>query len=372
MNRLSGFSPFYVMEILERSKSLKRDVIHLEIGEPDLSPPPKVLEALKELSKRKNFPYTHSLGLYELRERISLHYKEYYGVEVEPERIVITTGSSGAFLVAYASVMDFGDRLLLPEPTYPCYKNFAKLLGIDVVSLKTYPEDDYKIDLKKVKNLKVKAIHITSPSNPTGSLYDASSLRELVEFCQREGIYLISDEVYHGLTYTQERERSALEFSQEVIVINSFSKFFCMPGFRVGWMVLPKELLRKAQIILQNLFISAPVISQYCALYSFDYQYLKKVRETFKRRWEFALNYTKDFLKVCGNPRGAFYLWVDLSQYTNDSLNFCNRLLEEKGVALTPGIDFGNYKNFVRISFAKDLEELREGLRRLKEFLEEF
>ncbi len=360
------------MDILQKA-SLLDDVVHMEIGEPDLEPSPKVIQALQEAIKDKRFYYTPSLGLPQLKEAIAEHYWNYYGVDVSPERIAITVGTSGAFLVAYSVTMDFGDKVALADPSYPCYKNFAYLLGIQPIFLPVDESTNYQITVDMVKSLdNVKAIHISSPSNPTGTLYDEKNLRDLCEFCEERGIYLISDEIYHGLVY-EKKERTALEFSDKVIVINGFSKAFCMPGFRLGWMVLPQELVRKAEEVLQNLYICAPTLSQYAAIHAFDYEHLETVKSTFRRRRDILYNGIKDVFDVKVKPEGAFYVWASIEKYSEDSYAFCMDLLEKTKVALTPGVDFGknNTKKRIRLAYTRDEKVLLEGIRRIRYYVEE-
>lgn len=372
MDRADKLSPFIVMDILAEAQRVK-DVIHMEIGEPDLEPSPKVLEALERALREKRFYYTPALGLWELRERVAEFYLNRYNVEVSPERVIITTGTSGAFLVAYAITMSAGDKIVLPDPSYPCYKNFAHLLDIQPIFVNVDKNTNYELRVDALRELKdFKAVHISSPQNPTGSLYSEKTLKELVHYCEEKGAYFISDEIYHGLVYEGE-EHTALEFSEKAIVINGFSKYFCMPGFRIGWMIVPKELIRRAEIVVQNVFISAPTLSQYAAIEAFDYEYLEKVRRTFKERRDFLYTALKELFEIDAKPQGAFYLWANIKRYDDDSYRFAMRLLKEAGVATTPGIDFGKNKTneYIRFAYTRNLDELKEGVRRIKEFLSE-
>ncbi len=358
-----------VMDILKQARR-KREVIHLEIGEPDLEPPPKAVEALEKAIKERKYFYTPSLGLEELRERIALFYREKYNVDVSPERIAVTPGTSGAFLVAYSVLLEAGERIAIADPSYPCYKNFAYLLNVEPEFIPVSEETNYEIRADMLTGKKVKAVHISSPSNPTGTLYSENSLKELADFCDKEGIYLISDEIYHGLVY-EEREHTALEFSDKAIVVNGFSKAFCMPGFRIGWLILPPELVRKAEIVIQNVFISAPTLSQYAAVEAFDWKYLKKVKDTFARRRSLIYNGLKRLFHIV-KPKGAFYLWIDVSSYTKNSTDFAFKILKEALVAVTPGEDFGKNRTdrFIRIAYTRPEKELKEGIKRIKDFLE--
>ncbi|WP_448588449.1 pyridoxal phosphate-dependent aminotransferase [Thermocrinis sp.] len=357
------------MDILKKAREIP-DAVHLEIGEPDLEPPPEVIERLNLAIAQKRFNYTPALGLWELRERIAKHYWDYYKVDVNPSRIVITTGTSSAFLVAYSMLMEVGDSVALADPSYPCYKNFAYLLGIKPVFVDVDESTNYQITPEHLWDKDIKAVHISSPSNPTGTLYTEENLRALCEYCREKDIYLISDEIYHGLVY-ERKERTVLEFWDRAIVINGFSKFFCMPGFRIGWMILPEELIRPAEIVMQNTYICAPTLSQYSALGAFDYEYLSKVRETFRKRRDVLYEGIKDIFLVFAKPEGAFYIWADIGRYSEDSYEFCMKVLKDAKVAITPGVDFGKNKTnrFVRFAYTRKEEELRLAVERLKEYL---
>ena len=370
MGRLDRVSPFIVMDILKKAQDMG-DVVHMEIGEPDLEPSPSVLEALERAIKEKRFYYTPSLGLWELRERIAQHYYQYYGINVSPSRVVITTGTSGAFLVVYAILMDAGQKVVLSDPSYPCYKNFAHVLNIEPVFTSVDKSTGYQITMDHLREVgDFTTVHISSPANPTGTLYRDENLKSLIEYCEEKGKYFISDEIYHGLVYDR-KERTALEFSERAIVINGFSKAFCMPGFRLGWVILPDEgMVRKAELLLQNLFISAPTLSQYSALGAFDYEYLERVRETYRRRRDLLYQELKDIFDIDAPPEGAFYLWARVERYGLDGYSLSQKLLKEAKVAVTPGVDFGNNNTdkYIRISFAKDGGTLQEGAIRIRDY----
>ena len=339
--------PFIVMDIVKESKKYK-NVVHLEIGEPDILPSPKVKKATSKAIDENQFFYTPSKGLLELREKIANHYKYFYDVDVNPENIIITTGTSTAFLIAFY----FAQKIATPTPGYPCYQNFAELENKEFITFKD--SLDFEFD----------TLMISSPNNPTGEVVD---IEKYATFCKQNNKLLISDELYHGLIYDKEYS-TALKYNKDAIVINGFSKFFCMPGFRIGWMIVPDDKIRMAEIIAQNILISAPTISQYAALEAFDYEYLEKVKNEFKKRRDFLYNELKDIFNI-SEPDGAFYLWCDISKYSNNSLEFCNNLLKEKQVALTPGVDFGEFNTHIRIAYTKDIKTLQEGVKRIKEFL---
>ena len=370
MGRLDNISPFIVMDIVRDSQKYS-DTIHFEIGEPDLEASPKVYQALEKAVKDKLLHYTESLGLLSLREKIAEFYQRKYKVDVSPDRIVITCGTSGGFLITYSILLNAGDKLALTDPGYPCYKNFSYLLDELPVLIPVDKSTDYQLTTEHLKKYKdIKAVQISSPSNPTGNVYSYENLKQLVEYCDDKGIYFISDEIYHGLVYDKQ-EHTALEFSDKAIVINGFSKYFCLPGLRLGWIILPEELVRKAEIVMQNVFISAPTLSQYGALEAFDYEYLKKITQTFKQRRDFLYNQLKDIFDIDVKPEGAFYIWANIERYSNDSYSFSKELLEKIHVAVTPGVDFGknNTDKYIRFAYTRDISHLKEGVERLRNYL---
>ncbi len=259
----------------------------------------------------------------------------------------------------------------MTDPSYPCYKNFSYILDINPVLVPVDKSTDYQLTVDILKEYKnIKAVQISSPNNPTGNVYEKEVLKELIEYCNENGIHFISDEIYHGLVYDR-KEHSALEFSENVIVINGFSKYFCMPGFRLGWVILPKNLIRKAEIVLQNVFIAPPTISQFAALGAFNYEHLKNVTNEYKKRRDFLYNELKDVFKIDVRPEGAFYIWANIEKYSTNSYEFANELLEKTHVAVTPGIDFGRNgtSKYIRFAYTRDINHMKEGIERLKQFL---
>ncbi len=373
MGRLTEkISPFIVMDILKEARDMPQ-AVHMEVGEPDLPPPEPVIEAYIKALKERHFYYTPAKGLPALRERVSEYYQRTYGIDVSPERIIITPGTSGAFLVVMALLSEPQRTILLQDPSYPCYKNFAYFLERQPLMVPAGKDRGYKLQVDDLKRhaTGVSMVLVSSPSNPTGLVYDREDLEALVQECDRLGLWFVSDEIYHGLDY-EDKATTALSFSDRVIVINGFSKYFCMPGFRLGWMILPEELVRKAEIIVQNIFIAANTPAQFAALEAFDYNYLRKVKDTFRQRRDYLYSALKDLLQIDVMPEGAFYIWADISRYGLSSMDFCRRLLKEKAVAITPGVDFGQNQTdrYVRFAYTRQIEELKEGVRRLKEFLE--
>jgi len=367
--RYEKISSFKVMDLVREAQKYN-DCIHFEIGQPDIEPNIKVQQALKNAIEDKKFGYTETLGLKELREKIASHYKRVYGVEVDSEQILITPGTSNAFLIAYLLTLDSQDRLAISDPGYPCYRNFGVMVDAKVHKIPIGLHNNYQVTVDDLVGQKIKALHISSPSNPTGNIYSSENLQELINYCENEEIAFISDELYHGLVYDKEA-KSALNFSKNAIVINGFSKYFCMPGLRVGWMVLPKDLIKPAERIAQNLYLSAPTLSQYAALEAFDYDYLDSVKQEYKKRRDYLYSELKDIFEIEAKADGAFYLWCDISKYSNDSVKFSYELLEKLHIAVTPGIDFGTYqtKTKLRFAYTRDIEHMQEGIKRLKNYL---
>lgn len=367
--RYEKMSSFIVMDIVREAQKYD-DTIHFEIGQPDLNPSEKVKEKIKEALDENRFSYTESLGLIELREKIVNHYKKTYGVNIDSSQVLLTPGTSGAFLIAYTLSLKNKGRLGLSDPSYPCYKNFAYMFNIEPIFMNIDKTCKYQLNKSHLKNQKIDALQISSPSNPTGNVYDKENLKELISYCEDNSISFISDELYHGLVYEKEAS-SALEFSDNVFVINGFSKFYCMPGLRLGWIIVPKSLRREAEIIAQNIFISAPTLSQYAALEAFDYEYLESIKTSFKERRDYLYKELNEIFKVDAKPDGAFYLWADVSSYSSDSFDFAKELLENIHIATTPGIDFGTNKTnkYLRFAYTRDIEHMKEGIKRLKEYL---
>ena len=367
--RYDNMSAFIVMDIV-REAGKYPNAIHFEIGQPDLAPSEKVKSALQHAVENNRFAYTESLGLYELREKISLYYSRIYGVSVTPERILLTPGTSGAFLIAYTLTLSHGDKLGLTDPSYPCYKNFAYVLDIEPEFIPVDYHDCYQLNVQQLKGRAIKALQISSPANPTGNIYTPQRLQELNTYCIAQNIDFISDELYHGLVYDQ-TAATALQFNPNAYVINGFSKYFCMPGMRLGWIIVPEHKIRAAEIIAQNLFISAPTLAQFGALEAFDDEFLDATRQTFRARRDFLYNELKQIFTIEFKPQGAFYLWADVSRYTDDSYQFAKRMLREIQVAATPGIDFGTNgtKHYLRFAYTRDISHLSEGVARMKKWL---
>jgi aspartate/methionine/tyrosine aminotransferase len=370
--RMERITPFIVMDILAKARQ-NPDAVHLEVGEPDIPPSPLVKEAFIRAINDDRFFYTPSCGIGELREKIAEHYRITYGVSISADRIIVTPGTSGAFLIVFSLLRQCGKRMILADPSYPCYKNFAYYAGIEPEFITVSKETHYEIDPEAVMAVSdVGSMLVSSPANPTGNIHRPETLAALIEVCHKRNMCFVSDEIYHGLVYDCQ-EHTALEYSDDAIVINSFSKAFCMPGLRVGWMILPESMIRKAEILIQNLLIATNTPSQYAVTAAFDYPYLAATRDRFRQRRDFLYSALRDIFTIDAQPQGAFYLWANIEKYSNDTLSFCNRLLEEEGVAITPGIDFGQrWTNYVRFAYTREIDVMQKGVARIRRFLERF
>ena len=366
--------PFIVMEMLtaaNRRAAEGGDVLHLELGEPSTSAPARVIEEAKRVLDAGPLGYTESTGLPALRARIARYYRETDGFEVAPERIVITTGSSGGFVLAVLAAFDVGDRVALAAPGYPAYRNILAALGIDPIVIETGAETRFQPTPAHLDALKapIDGLIIASPSNPAGTVLSRDEIRALADYCTAHRIRLLSDEIYHGITYGAPAT-SALAVSGDAVVIDSFSKYFSMMGWRLGWLVLPEDLLRPVERLSQSLFISPPTLSQRAALKVFDCEDELKANV---RRYAQNRAYLLEHLPKAGFDKlapadGAFYLYADVRHLTNDSEDLCRRLLAETGVAITPGVDFDPARghNFVRFSYASSQSDMIDAVRRLE------
>jgi len=374
MRRIDSIEPFRVMQLLERAKELEstgRKIIHMEIGEPDFLTPASVIEAAKTHLDSGDQFYTESTGAPELQQALSDWYADEYGVEVNPERILITPGTSGAFSLIYAVLLEAGESVLLPDPGYPCQRNFIRLAGGTPINVPVDPKSRYHLSDKLIQQhwqAETQAAVIINPSNPTGTLIDPEELRHIARTCKKRSGYLISDEIYHGLTYDTQAP-CALQFDDSAIIVNGFSKRWAMTGWRIGWVIVPEELIDACRRVMQNIFIAAPTLSQHAAIAALkEKAAVEKMHQAYGERREFLLKeLPKLGFDIVVEPQGAFYIYANVEKLTDDSRSFCWKLLEEKGVAITPGEDFGTYQSekHVRFSYATGMEALREGIRRL-------
>ncbi|MCA0316824.1 MAG: aminotransferase class I/II-fold pyridoxal phosphate-dependent enzyme [Proteobacteria bacterium] len=377
--RRGSVAPFLVMDVMTaaaRAEAEGRSVIHMEVGQPAAPTPASIRQAAAKALMDGQIGYTLALGIPDLRQRIARHYAETHGVEVPIGRIAVTMGSSSAFILSFLALFEAGGRVAIASPGYPAYKNILEALGCEVVFIETTAATRYAVtpDMLAAEHAKKKldGILIASPANPTGTMMTPEALKALIEAAQDLGIRFISDEIYHGLSYEMPCH-TALETSDDVVVINSFSKYYCMTGWRIGWMVVPESLARSVECLAQNLFISAPQLSQVAALASFD---ATAELEAIKAGYAANRRVLLDGLPKAGLDRllpvdGAFYVYADVAKYTNDSLDFARRMLAETGIAATPGPDFDPYGGMhaIRFSFAGSTADMEEAVRRLGSWL---
>jgi aspartate/methionine/tyrosine aminotransferase len=368
-----SISPFVVMDIMRGANERQargENIIHMEVGQPSTPAPRAARDAAKAAIDSDVLGYTDALGNFALRERIARHYREVYGVPVTPERIIITSGSSAAFVLAFLALFDAGARILLPEPGYPCYRNIMRVLGLEPVPLTVNNAVRWMPAAQLLASAgRADGLLFASPANPTGTMLDGPGLREVCEWCRAQGVVLISDEIYHGLSYGAPAQ-TALAFHDGAIVINSFSKYYSMTGWRVGWMVLPLPLVRTVERLAQNLYISPSAISQIAALAAFDaMEELEANRAVYAANRALLLSELPSAgFHAFAPADGAFYLYSDVSHLTGDSEAFVRRMLAETGVAATPGNDFDTAlgAQFVRFSYSGTTAAMEEAVRRLR------
>jgi aspartate/methionine/tyrosine aminotransferase len=378
--RSTEISAFYVMELLKRAKQLEalgHDIIHMEIGEPDFDTPPTVIAAAISHLQNGHVKYTSAAGLPELRTKIAQFYQARYSVAVNPERIFITPGASGAFLLALSATLNPGEEILMADPCYPCNSNFVRLFEGKAKTVPVTAESNYQLTPTLIAahwSAETKGVLIASPSNPSGTLIAPEVLKTCVDGVIAKGGCFYSDEIYHGLVYGK-AAASALQFSDEVIVINSFSKYFGMTGWRLGWVIVPERFIAATEKLAQNMFISAPTLSQYAALAAFDTQTIKELerrRDEFAARRDYLYEALQDLgFEISVKPDGAFYIYANCAKFTNDSYQFAVDLLETEGVAVTPGLDFGKNaaKYHLRFSYTTSIARMTEAVQRIANFI---
>lgn len=378
--RTEGISPFYVMELLRRAKQLEeqgKDIVHMEIGEPDFMTPSPIVAAGVEHIETGAVKYTSAAGLPELREKISEFYRQHYSVTVDKRRIFVTPGASGAFLLALGVSLNPAEELLMADPCYPCNSNFVKLFDAKAKAIPVDASSRYQLTAAHVEQhwtAATKGVLIASPSNPTGTVIAPDQLQQVIRSVERLGGCFYSDEIYHGLVYG-EKATTALAFSDRVFVINSFSKYFGMTGWRVGWLIVPEEFVEVSERLAQNIFIATATHSQYAALAAFDPRTLIELenrRAEFEQRRDFLYNALLRLgFKIPIKPDGAFYIYADCSRFTDDSYQFALDLLETEGLAITPGKDFGanDAQHYVRFAYTTSIESMSIALQRLEHFI---
>jgi len=362
VSKRADVAPFYAMEIFKAANELAdggADILHMETGEPSSGAPSKVLAAAHAALDNTKLGYTEAEGNPQLRARIAQHYQDYYGQTIAPERVAVTIGSSGGLLLAFLAAFDARDRIAMAEPSYPAYRNTLTALGLEVVGLPTGPETRFQPTVELLKGLDkpVQGLIVASPSNPTGTMIPRAEYKAVAQYCDSQGIRIISDEIYHGITYGESAE-SVLAYTDNAVVANGFSKYFAMTGWRLGWLILPTELVRPIERLAQNMFVSPPALAQLAAIVAFDcgdeldanvarYAENRKILQSALPKAGFG------DLAPCD---GAFYIYADVTRLTNDSESFCREMLKATGVAATPGIDFDTKRgnHYVRFSYAAD------------------
>jgi aspartate/methionine/tyrosine aminotransferase len=373
----SQVAPFIAMDVLARANvhaTAGRDVIHLEVGEPGGGAPARVLEAARRALEKAPIGYTEALGRPALRAAIAEHYRRSYDVAVDPAQVVVTVGASGAFVLSFLALFDPGDRVIVPEPAFPAYKNILRALGVEVVRAGLGAASDFKPTVAMLEAVPppIHGLIVASPANPTGTMLDHAELAALAAFCRSRGIRLVADEIYHGITY--DRPASTIrELDPDAVVINGFSKYFCMTGWRLGWLIAPPDLVRPIELLAQNLFISPPALAQDAALAAFACRdELDQRVETYRDSRTALLDcLPRGGLERFAPVDGAFYLYIDVSHLTDDSHALCAAILEGTGVALTPGADFDGERGhrFLRLAFAGAPEQVLRGAKRLTDWL---
>ena len=368
----SDISSFMVMDVMAAAAEREANglpVVHLEVGQPATSAPIAARQAAKRAIDTDSLGYTLPLGTPALRERIAAHYAATYGIELAPERVVVTSGSSAGFVLTFLMLFDLADRVALPSPGYPCYRNILNALGQEYVTLETSAETRWMPTVEQFKAAEpARGVLIASPNNPTGTMIEPERLADLTAYCDEQDKWLISDEIYHGLTYETPAE-TALKYSPNAIIINSFSKYFSMTGWRIGWMVVPEQLVETVERLAQNLYICAPAISQAAALGAFDASpELEANIDVYRANRELLLNSLPDVgISKIVPADGAFYLYADVADFTNDSLDFSRKMLAETGVAATSGFDFDETRGsrYMRFSYAGSTNDIHDALERL-------
>ncbi len=377
LSKRSAVEPFHAMDILAEANRLRqagRPVISMAVGQPSHPAPKAALDAANEALKHGRVGYTDALGLRDLREAIASSYRLRHGAIIDPARIAVTTGSSAAFNLAFLALFDPGDAVAIAQPGYPAYRNILKALGLHVVEVPVTAETGYTLTPASLERAetkagrKLKGVLLASPANPTGTVTGREALKRLVNYCDSRNIAFISDEIYHGLTFVGE-ETSAAEISDNVVVINSFSKYYCMTGWRIGWMVLPEMLIRPVECLAQSMYISAPELSQLAAKAAFSAEdELDVYKESYRTNRDFLMSRLPELGLPLASPMdGAFYAYVDTSRYSNDSMDFAKRMLAEIDVAATPGLDFDPLEGHraLRFSYAGSVSDIAEAVGRI-------
>jgi len=379
-DRMLDIQPFRVMELLSRARQLEaegRDIVHMEIGEPDFPSPEPVIRAVKRAIADGDVHYTPATGMPALREAIAGFYLKRYGVLVDPGRIVITPGASGALLLVLGSLLNPGKTVLMADPGYPCNRNFVRFLEGRSRTIPVTADSGYQLTAAQVEanwDTTTAAVLLASPSNPTGTLVPPDEMQAISNIVQQRGGRLLVDEIYHGLVYDSKAE-TILALNEEAFVINSFSKYFGLTGWRIGWLVAPEATIPDLDKLAQNLFLAAPTPAQHAALAALSPEtltILEQRREAFRQRRDYLLPALRELgFDIPVTPQGAFYLYANCERFSDNSLEFAEALLEEAGVAVTPGLDFGvnQPEKHLRFAYTTSMQRLEEGVRRLRQFV---
>ncbi|MDH5392650.1 MAG: pyridoxal phosphate-dependent aminotransferase [Gammaproteobacteria bacterium] len=382
-DRMQDIQPFFVMDLLARARELEsqgHSIIHMEIGEPDFPTPQPIIKAGRQSLSDERTHYTPALGLPALRVKIAEYYQHEFDLEVEPQRIIITPGASGALQLALAVSVNPNDKVLMTDPGYPCNRHMVRMFEAEAVSIAVDADTSFQLTPQLIDqhwSENTVAAMIASPSNPSGSHLDKASMQDLIEAAKKHDILLIVDEIYQGLVYDAENH-TALSLSDDVIVINSFSKYFGMTGWRLGWMVVPEVLVEAIERVSQNIFLAPSTPAQYAALDAFtdaSMHIIHARRDEFKQRRDYLLPALKKLgFKILLKPEGAFYIYADCSGLSDDSFQFSNELLEKAGVAVTPGKDFGNYKahQYLRFAYTQPVNILQQAVGRIQKYIKEY
>lgn len=373
---MGSIQPFHVMELVARAAALQaagKSIIHMEIGEPDFPTARPIVQAGVKALHAGLTHYTSATGLMILREAVARFYQDHYHCDIPPERIVITTGASGALQLICGVVINPGDRVLMADPGYPCNPNLVRLFGGEPIFVRVGADTNYQLNAKLVQqhwSEDCKGVWLATPSNPTGTLIPQAELRAVIETCRARNAFLIVDEIYQGLVY-EHKAASAAALADDIFIVNSFSKYFGMTGWRLGWLVAPEGFVREIDKLAQNIFLAPPTPAQHAALAALEPATMdihESRREAFKRRRDFLLPALRELgFDIPVKPDGAFYIYANSRRFDNDSFALAARLLNEHGVAITPGIDFGNYKaeTHVRFAYTTSMENLQQGVARL-------
>ncbi len=378
-SRTREMSSFIVMDVLERAQELERKgarIIHLEVGEPDFDTPDCVKEAACKALEDGFTHYTHSLGLYELREAICEYYQKHYQVSVDPDQVIVTSGSSPAIFLVFAALLEPGHEVIISDPHYACYPNFIKFVDGKLITIPVYEEDGFQYRPEVIRQKitpQTKAVFINSPSNPTGNLLSFDRMQQIAKLTKCEQCpYIVSDEIYHGLVY-EGQAHSILEFSDHAFVLNGFSKQFAMTGLRLGYVMAPKAFIRPMQKLQQNFFISANAMVQQAGIAALKHgaEDVARMQQTYNRRRKYIIRRLKEMgLGITVEPTGAFYVFANAKHISSDSYKLAFDILEKAHVGVSPGIDFGkNGEGYLRFSYANSMENIEEGMDRLQTYL---